>query len=335
MLVVNFGGGFAAVPAVLKHHHTWCSVADLVMPQFFFAVGFALRLTLLRNVETLGAAWAWRRVLRRIGLLLVVGLVFHNLHGQWLDVARVDGPTLASLLARSFWRDSFQTLVHIALTSLWVLPVVLRPLRVRCLFGLGSAALHVLALAAGWYDVLQEKRVIDGGPLGFLTWTLPVIAGTAAHDWWRALGPRGTLRPLLGWGAALMAGGYALSCLSAGGSLAAPPLFPPHGPVDMWTMSQRSGSVSYLAFAAGFALVLQAGFVAWSDVRGGKWSLFTVFGQNALAAYLLHDVLGHPFATLRAEDAPSWQAATVIALFVAVNALIVAWLNRRRWFLRL
>ncbi|MBY0374472.1 MAG: hypothetical protein K2Q23_10790, partial [Bryobacteraceae bacterium] len=50
MFLVNFLGGFAAVHPVLKHHNTYCSYADTIMPQFFFAVGFALRLVLLRNI---------------------------------------------------------------------------------------------------------------------------------------------------------------------------------------------------------------------------------------------------------------------------------------------
>ena len=55
MLLVNFLGGYQAVPAVLKHHNTYCSYADTIMPQFFFAVGFAYRLTFLRRVRDVGA----------------------------------------------------------------------------------------------------------------------------------------------------------------------------------------------------------------------------------------------------------------------------------------
>ena len=40
MLLVNFLGGYKAVPALLKHHNTYCSYADTIMPQFLFAVGF-------------------------------------------------------------------------------------------------------------------------------------------------------------------------------------------------------------------------------------------------------------------------------------------------------
>jgi predicted acyltransferase len=54
MLLVNFIGGFTAVPAIFKHHNTYCSYADTIMPQFFFAVGFAYRLTFLRRAQADG-----------------------------------------------------------------------------------------------------------------------------------------------------------------------------------------------------------------------------------------------------------------------------------------
>lgn len=41
MILVNYVGGFAVVPEVLKHHNDYCSYADTIMPQFLFAVGFA------------------------------------------------------------------------------------------------------------------------------------------------------------------------------------------------------------------------------------------------------------------------------------------------------
>ena len=52
MFVVNFLGAFTATPALLKHHNTYFSYADSIMPQFFFAVGFAYRLTFLRGLAS-------------------------------------------------------------------------------------------------------------------------------------------------------------------------------------------------------------------------------------------------------------------------------------------
>ena len=47
---VNFIGDFAAAHPVFKHHNTYFSYADTIMPAFHFAVGFALRLTLLKRL---------------------------------------------------------------------------------------------------------------------------------------------------------------------------------------------------------------------------------------------------------------------------------------------
>lgn len=47
------------------------------MPQFFFAVGFALRLTFGRRMQTQGSAAAyWRMVRRLLGLMLVSLIVY-------------------------------------------------------------------------------------------------------------------------------------------------------------------------------------------------------------------------------------------------------------------
>ncbi|MFM8189440.1 MAG: hypothetical protein ACKN85_13260, partial [Pirellula sp.] len=45
MLVVNYSGDYAACPQLWKHSNDYLSYADTIMPQFLFAVGFSLRLT--------------------------------------------------------------------------------------------------------------------------------------------------------------------------------------------------------------------------------------------------------------------------------------------------
>ena len=76
MFLVNFLSSFREIHPLLKHHNTYNSYADTIMPQFFFAVGFALRLVLLRNIGSMGPRKAYGRALRRIGVLAVLALVF-------------------------------------------------------------------------------------------------------------------------------------------------------------------------------------------------------------------------------------------------------------------
>jgi predicted acyltransferase len=335
MFFVNFAGGFAAMPEVIRHHHTYCSYADTIMPQFLFAVGFALRLVVLRNREAFGAAAALGRAWRRIGLLFLVGFVFYHLDFEWWAGGREGVPFWKPVTTATLWRETFQTLGHIAVTSLWVLPVIAGSARGRLVFGLVSVGVHAVVSAVFWYDLLHEKRVIDGGPLGFLTWTVPALAGSFAYDFRHGRGAVGSLRPLLGWGVGLMVAGYGLSCFGVGGPVAAPPFFPPDGAIDQWTMSQRAGSASYLVFAAGLAMAVYAGFVWWCDVRGKAWGVFAILGANALLGYLLHEVVMRPFEALAEASDPWWWAVLVTAAFMAVTTLLVWWCNRRGWYLRL
>ena len=57
MFLVNFVGGLAAFPEVLKHHngHPYFSYADTIMPSFMFAAGFSYRLSALKRYEKTAA----------------------------------------------------------------------------------------------------------------------------------------------------------------------------------------------------------------------------------------------------------------------------------------
>src|SRR3954453_17930815 len=85
MFLVNYLGSFAVTPAVLRHHNSYCSYADTIMPQFLFAVGFAFRLTFGRRARTKGLAAAYRRVGRRLGGLVLLAVVLYTLGaaGSW------------------------------------------------------------------------------------------------------------------------------------------------------------------------------------------------------------------------------------------------------------
>lgn len=234
----------------------------------------------------------------------------------------------------SLWRDSFQTLVHIAVTSLWVLPVIAASGRVRIAYSAVSAVLHLGLSEWFWYRWLNEHRVIDGGPPGFLTWTVPVIARSLAHDGWTLRGPRAAMAPIFRGRLVLMLVGYALSCVGAAAPPAAPP-FSATQPVDLWTMSQRAGSALVSGLRGGvFARHLRGIRSARRRPRQGTVT-FLGLRLNALAAYLLAAVLERPFALFRRREASLMEALALTAVFIAVNAAAVVWMNRRRWFLRL
>lgn len=215
MFLVNFLGGYAAVPYLWRHHNTFCSYADTIMPQFFFAVGFAYRLTFGRRAQTEGLSAAyWRAVKRFLGLALVAIVVYGSGSAArtWSELVTKG----ISALYDPFKSDWFQTLMHIAATSLWILPVIRAGAAVRITWLIGSAILHMVLSQWFYFEWLhQSPGSIDGGNLGFLTWTIPTIVGTLACDaiaGSSSLATSGTLAKMSAWGVALMLFGWLFSC---------------------------------------------------------------------------------------------------------------------------
>ena len=214
MLVVNFLGMYNACPRILKHTNDYCSYADTIMPHFFFAVGFAMRLTYGRKYFPAYGWLAVNRMVRRIlGLLLVSFLVYH---------ASVPAKSWTELVDLGWWgiistplkREWFQTLTHIAVTSIWILPVVHCRSSVRWGWLVLSAILHaVLSYLFNFEWVHTPPSAIDGGPLGFLSWSIPTLLGTIACDWYQdRTSSTSVIKKGMYGAVAFMLVGYALSC---------------------------------------------------------------------------------------------------------------------------
>jgi predicted acyltransferase len=353
MLLVNFVGSFTAVRAelpVLAHHHTYCSYADTIMPQFLFAVGFAFRLTFNKRKEAVGARAAYGHAVRRnLGLLLVAFAVYSvgSRWEKWDDLAQRDVVVL-----RWAKQDLFQTLAHIAVTSLWVLPVIAARPHVRIGFAVFSGLLH-LALSY-WFNYRWTNTPpngVDGGPLGFLTWAVPLLVGTLACDLYRATRSRGRLcvRFALA-GAVIMAFAYGLSCLHLAPSdmddwkfnvtvsAVPPPLVhvtakPPTN--DLFTMSQRSGSLTYPLFGAGVSLVVLALFVLACDIGPVRLGVFRTFGSNALAAYIIHGLVYEAVKPFVPRDAPLWYVFAACAVALWVCYALTRHLEKHKLFLKM
>lgn len=83
-----------------------------------------------------------------------------------------------------------------------------------------------------------------------------------------------------------------------------PPFYPPTEPKNIWTMSQRAGSVTYLLFGAGFSLATYAVFVVLSDRLKWSWSVLGTLGGNALVAYILWGCWRIPFTNTPRKTLP-------------------------------
>jgi predicted acyltransferase len=361
MFVVNFVSGFPSIPRWLHFEHTYCSYHDTIMPQFFLAVGFALRLTFLRRRTADGAAATYGKLVRRgLGLMLLGAVVYHltGAYDSWDRLTSAwcqEGPL--NFLAATVKRGPFETLTHIGLTTLFVLPVVAAPAWIRALYAVAAGAAHVGLSLAFYYDWNKSRPAgIDGGPLGFLTWTIPVVAGTLAHDWVMRDPSDSTsgVGPMLAGGIALMLFGYGLSCLnrvtppndlpgspSFADYAAHPPFVPPadrrqaEAAWNYWTMSQRAGSVSYQTFAAGFGLVVLALFRVLCDGWRLRSEYLGLLGRNALAGYLIHGIVADAVQPFVPKDAPAAYVWGGFAVFLTLTTLFLRFLDRNRLYLRL
>lgn len=216
MFLVNYIGSFAVIGAflpTLKHWHTHCSYADTIMPQFLFAVGFGFRMSYLRRREKLGGNLANWRVVRRILGLLLVAFIVHRLDGNYRQWSEVVDLGVGGFFQTSFQRSYFQTLAQIGVTSLWVVPVIGAAVLPRLGYMLFSAFLFIYLSNSWYYEWEMTRPGIDGGPLGFLTWTSSLMLGTFAYDLWAGR-HRFYVLKMFAIGCVAMAAAYGLSCVS-------------------------------------------------------------------------------------------------------------------------
>lgn len=217
MLLVNFIGGYAMCPKILQHSNNYISYADTIMPQFLFAVGFAFRLTFGRRAELQGTGAAYHRVVRRLLGLVLISLVVYTVSPRAETWQALTELGVWGAIAGPLKRQWFQTLMHIAVTGLWLVPVIRSRPSIRILWMVGSGVAHVAlsyAFNFNWVNgAFDGINGIDGGPLGFLTWTIPAGVGTLACDAVLSVRSRRNLIGMLLGGAVLLMGlGYVFSC---------------------------------------------------------------------------------------------------------------------------
>lgn len=240
MFVVNFLGGFACVPAALKHNDTYFSLADVIMPAFLFVAGVSYRIAWLKREAAEGRRAARSRFLGRSLALVFLSVVLSGLGegaDSWNELVWL-GPRefLAGFLKASLW----EVLAIIGVCQILLLPLMHRPSWVRgaaiavfCVTHLllsASFNVHFVLGAPNWFDTIWGAGGViawDGGLFGVLMWAVPMLAGTLAWDAggagesphraeavgaeWNAR--RATQRVVV-WSFCAVIAGYGLSCLS-------------------------------------------------------------------------------------------------------------------------
>ena len=228
MFIVNFCGGLAAIPEWIKHHDTYFSYADSIMPGFLFAAGFSYRLTMLRRIPRDGAFAAYSHaVLRGLGLVLV-SISMYGFNGsfaeKWSDV---NGSQVWDFVAGLIKANLWETLAIIGVSQIVILPFIARRTSVVALGMIGLLVGHMLfcysfnfAFMFGQPNWLNEywgaatKGCWDGGVFGTMSWGAIMLGGGLTHDLVVGRSAGRALANLAGGGILLMSAAWGLSCLS-------------------------------------------------------------------------------------------------------------------------
>lgn len=220
MFVVNFSGGFREMPAIVKHHDGYETLADWIMPTFLFMVGFSFRLSWLSSVKRVGTGKTVMKFLVR-GLMLVGISLFLYAGDDDIKIESWEKSTwesLRTLIAITLKANLWETLAIIGCAQTLMIPFIGRSWKTRILVFLGLLAGHtVISYQFNWnfvhglpnflddYLGTKGKRAWDGGFFGLIGWSALIIAGSLCHDFVMSRSSAGKAVPGLLFGGVLVA----------------------------------------------------------------------------------------------------------------------------------
>lgn len=228
MLIVNFCGGLQAIPDWIKHHDTYFSYADSIMPGFIFAVGISFRLTMLRRIARDGARKAyWHAIGRGLGLV-AVSLAMYGFNGAFVKKwEMVNSEQVWNFIAGMIKANLWETLAVIGVSQFVVMPFIAKKTWVVVAGMLGLMVGHMLFSYSfnfafiyaqpNWMDAYwgaAKQGCWDGGVFGTMNWGAIMLAGALAHDLVVGKPSMKAATNLIGVGTVMMVAAYGLSCIS-------------------------------------------------------------------------------------------------------------------------
>ena len=335
MLLVNNPGTWSHVFAPLEHAQ-WngCTPTDLIFPFFLVIVGVSIGLGVVPRVEQGGdRAALTRTVLVRALRILGLGLLLHLLAWWWLDLPHYRPWGVLQRIGLCF--------AIVGAAAIW-LSARVQWLCIGLLLG-GYAALLAAGGTVPWHNLPSR---VDTALLGPLLYQYDAATGLG-HD------PEGLLSTL-GALASTLLGLHAAALLRSGRPLrllvAAIVLLVAGGVWSHWLpINKNLWTPSYVLWTAGWAYA--ALWLVHRLVDRNGWpALGRRFGVNAITAYagsgvMVLAMLGTgSWGWLYAQVFDRWitplagaeTASLAMALaFVALWWLPMAWLDRRRIYLKI
>jgi predicted acyltransferase len=346
----------------LAYHQThvaWvgCSLNDLIQPSFSFLLGAAMALARARRPDAPSSAWQRAfQVLRRALTLILLGVFLRSqgaAHTRWAFTDTLSqlglGYGFLYLLSRRSARAQGAALAAI-LVGYWLL-FALYPLP-SADFDWARAGTSQAQMLPGF---AAHWSLNTNAAWAFDTWFLNLFPGRG--DFSTTSGGYTTLSflPTLGTMIlGLLAGGVLTGDRTPRGKATWLAIAGFAGLGAGWLVDaiglcpivKRIWTPSWVLFSGGWCLLVLAGFYLVMDVgKRRAWAFgLTVVGTNALAAYLIAHLFGDFIAAaLPRHLGRAWftfaggayQQVPLGAAVVLVEWLLLLWLYRRKFFLRL
>ena len=345
MVLVNDPGSWEHIYWPLEHAQ-WSgwTPTDLVFPFFVFIVGVAITLSLGRRVESGGVTRdVYLKILKRTLIIFAIGLFLNGLPHFPFAEWRIPGVLqriavcygLASIIYLNT-RARTQILIALGLLLFYYILLMTVPAPGYAAGDLtkdGSLPSFVDRVVFGKHVWAQAKVYDPEGLLSTIPALVTALIGVLAGTWLRS--ERSRIEKAAGMfvaGAVLVAIGWGWN-----------PFFPINK--ALWTSS-------YVMFTSGLALQFLALCYWLIDIKGyRRWAKpFEIFGLNAIALYVLADLLANLFELIKFGGGSlggwiynffgSWLAPNNASLAFAIVFVLICFffmwlLYRRRIFIRI